>query len=295
MTIRVEKRQQFAIVDSRAINDARLSMRARGVLVWLLDKPDGWRVSAEAIARSTTEGRDAIRKALGELEQHGYLRRQKCQDDKGRWVTESIVSELGSDTAEPVDTPPASDRRRDSSARETGARSTDAGESGALVKTQSQQDDTVETSGPSASPRTAPRTPREALDHLPRGVDPQDVRDLCRQLQARCTAHHPQHRTPTVSVQWVRDFGTLLNSGPCDVDGFTPTPQQVCAMIDAVFDRLAERSGARRFCWADQVNSPGALRRHWVACERELAAVSGSRSQSDVADAVAKLRGMLDG
>lgn len=97
MTIRVEKRQQFAVVDSRAVNDTRLSMRARGVLVWLLDKPDGWRVSSEAIARQCSEGRDAIRKALKELEGAGYLHRQKVQGKDGRWTTESVVCEEATD------------------------------------------------------------------------------------------------------------------------------------------------------------------------------------------------------
>lgn len=299
MTIRVEKRQQFAIVDSRAVNDARISMRARGVLMWLLDKPDDWRVSADAIARATTEGRDAIRTALKELETHGYLRRERVRDDDGRWTTESVVSELGHETVPPpetADSPERDSSRRETSAREPDAGVTDAGESGALTRTMSQEDESVETNGPATASPTAARTPAQALERLPKSVDPETVRALCRQLHNRCRDHHPQHRAPTVSVQWVKDMGTLLNSGPCDVDDFTPTGDQVRAMIDATFDRLAERTGARGFCWADQVNSPGALRRHWVKIEVELAQTAGQgRSSAEVADAVAKLRGMLDG
>ncbi len=96
--LRIAKRRQYTNIDSRALNDAALSFRARGVLAWLLSKPDGWSVSSEAIARSGAEGRDAIRTALDELEALGYLVRWKAQDDKGRWHSEAIVYECPLDS-----------------------------------------------------------------------------------------------------------------------------------------------------------------------------------------------------
>lgn len=92
-TIRVAKRQRFTTVDRRAVNDERLSFRARGVLVWLLDKPDDWRFSSETLAAQAPEGRTAIRSALKELREAGYLRTTKYRDEHGRFHTEQVLHE----------------------------------------------------------------------------------------------------------------------------------------------------------------------------------------------------------
>lgn len=96
-TIRVSQRKRFTVVERGAVNDRRLSFRARGVLFWLLDKPDDWQTDSNAIARATEqprgEGRDAIRTALKELEDCGYLAREKKQIEGGKWVTEVFVHE----------------------------------------------------------------------------------------------------------------------------------------------------------------------------------------------------------
>jgi hypothetical protein len=93
VTLRVVHRKQFTVVDSRTVNDSSLSLRARGLLVWLLDKPDGWRVSSVEISKQCTEGREAIRTAIRELEDAGYITRLKYQLDDGQWFTETIVRE----------------------------------------------------------------------------------------------------------------------------------------------------------------------------------------------------------
>lgn len=96
-TIRVSKRTRFTVIDRATVNDADLSYRARGVLLWLLDKPDDWHTDSSAIARASTgernEGRDAIRAALKELEACGYLTRERKRDKFGRWTTEVFVLE----------------------------------------------------------------------------------------------------------------------------------------------------------------------------------------------------------
>lgn len=102
-TIRVARRRRHTTVDRRAINDERLSFRARGVLVWLLDKPDNWRTDSVALARAGKEGREAVRSALRELEEHGYLVRSRTRDERGRWVTVVEVHEVPpTEAQEPV-------------------------------------------------------------------------------------------------------------------------------------------------------------------------------------------------
>jgi len=57
------------------IRDKRLSLEARGVLMWLEIQPPTSEVTEEAIVAAGPDGPDAVRRMLGELELHGYLRR----------------------------------------------------------------------------------------------------------------------------------------------------------------------------------------------------------------------------
>ncbi len=104
-TYRIADRRRWTSVSNGLIEDGSISFRARGLLVWLLSKPDGWSVRSDAIAASSTEGRDAVRTALRELEAAGYIKREKARDEAGRWVTFSNIYE----TPEPGN--PAPDSR----------------------------------------------------------------------------------------------------------------------------------------------------------------------------------------
>lgn len=93
-TYRVADRRRWTSVSNAAIEDETLSFRARGLLVWLLSKPDTWTVKAEAIVGAGVEGRDAIRSALAELEAAGYIHRQRVQDPAtGFWSSTCEIHE----------------------------------------------------------------------------------------------------------------------------------------------------------------------------------------------------------
>lgn len=140
-TLRIARRPQHLRMDSRAVNDGALSFRARGVLAWLLDKPDDWTINAEAISRHGTEGRDAIRKALSELEAAGYLVRRRYRAEGGKWASEQVLYEHPS-MAQP---------ERETSAGEQ-QRLTSAGGSGDLLNPPTEVSPKPVTQGPSALP-----------------------------------------------------------------------------------------------------------------------------------------------
>ena len=79
----------FTQIFNAALRDKRLSWRARGVLAGLLTHSDGFGLNSNDLAKggphgpncSRGEGRDAVRAALKELEELGYLSRARSQDD----------------------------------------------------------------------------------------------------------------------------------------------------------------------------------------------------------------------
>lgn len=90
--IRAPREERFTVLNRTIISDDRLSYRALGLLVYLLDKPDNWRVESTELARGEgREGRDAVRSALTELADVGYLVRRRRQNDKAQWVTETFL------------------------------------------------------------------------------------------------------------------------------------------------------------------------------------------------------------
>jgi hypothetical protein len=84
----------FTAIDNRAVQDGRLSLKARGLHHLLLSKFDGSTVNAAEVARECTDGRDAIQAAMRELERCGYLAHRREQDARGRWRTFTDVYEL---------------------------------------------------------------------------------------------------------------------------------------------------------------------------------------------------------
>lgn len=65
--------EKFYILDKRISEDSRLSWAARGLLVFLLGKPDHWQVSIVALTNETGMGRDGVRSLLAELKSAGYV------------------------------------------------------------------------------------------------------------------------------------------------------------------------------------------------------------------------------
>lgn len=98
----------FYILDKRISEDRRLSWAASGLLIYLLGKPDHWRVSVAALVKEKSASakptkRDSVYSLLRELEAAGYLSRSQDRGDSGRFgEQEYIVSEIPS---QPIESP----------------------------------------------------------------------------------------------------------------------------------------------------------------------------------------------
>ena len=75
---------QYLVVANAVVCDRRLSFAATGLLVHLLSKPDHWQVSVANLSNEALEGRDKIRKLLGELIDAGYCVRESVRNPEGK-------------------------------------------------------------------------------------------------------------------------------------------------------------------------------------------------------------------
>lgn len=82
--VRAPRRSRFVIVDQSAIEDSRLSWAARGLLGYLLSRPDDWKVLVNDLRKRGDLGRDGIYRLLKELRATGYMRFERSRDEHGR-------------------------------------------------------------------------------------------------------------------------------------------------------------------------------------------------------------------
>lgn len=77
MIIRTARRDRYVVISKVPLEDTRLSWRARGLLSYLLSKPDNWTVMIAHLVNEAPDGRSSVMAALRELEANGYLWRTK--------------------------------------------------------------------------------------------------------------------------------------------------------------------------------------------------------------------------
>lgn len=107
--MRIEKQSRydrFTITPNDLLERSDLSFKAKGLLMYLISRPDGWDLDSVSLAQQGPDGRDAIRSGLTELERVGYVERVKRQGAGGRWETITIVRDTpiapGTDFPAPV-------------------------------------------------------------------------------------------------------------------------------------------------------------------------------------------------
>lgn len=95
--IRVKKRpSNFVMMDKTFLEDDRLSYKAKGLLAYLLSKPDDWKVIVGNLVNSSKDGKASVYAGLKELKECGYYEKVPVRNEQGtriiRW--ESTVYEV---------------------------------------------------------------------------------------------------------------------------------------------------------------------------------------------------------
>lgn len=100
MSIRRGKRPdtRFYTLNKDISEDARLSWAARGMLIFLLGKPDNWSVSVAHLMKQTEKSarpssRDAVRAIIKELVEAGYMRADTAREGGKFSGVDYVVSE----------------------------------------------------------------------------------------------------------------------------------------------------------------------------------------------------------
>ena len=81
---RVEKSREFTVIANSVFKDRTLSAKAKGLLVEMLSLPENWDYTLKGLTYLFTDGLDSIRQGIRELEEHGYIVRERKRDTKGR-------------------------------------------------------------------------------------------------------------------------------------------------------------------------------------------------------------------
>jgi hypothetical protein len=81
---RVEKTKGYTIMSNHHLRNTALSLKAKGLLSQMLSLPEEWDYSLKGLSLINRESVDAIRSAVWELEEAGYIVRQQGRDGKGK-------------------------------------------------------------------------------------------------------------------------------------------------------------------------------------------------------------------
>lgn len=95
--IRVRKRpNNFVMLDKTFLEDDRLSFKAKGILAYLLSKPDNWKVIVRNLVKYSKDGKSAVYAGLKELKECGYYVKTPIRSEDGRRISrwESTVYEM---------------------------------------------------------------------------------------------------------------------------------------------------------------------------------------------------------
>ncbi|GAI87223.1 unnamed protein product, partial [marine sediment metagenome] len=80
------KTHPFTIIDNTSINDKRLSAKAKGILLYLISKPDNWYTTLPNLVLAFSDSKYSIRTGLNELIKFGYIIRTHVRKDDGRFT-----------------------------------------------------------------------------------------------------------------------------------------------------------------------------------------------------------------
>ena len=84
---RINKTRDYTVMSNHHLRNTALSLKAKGLLSLMLSLPDNWDYTTKGLAAICKDGIDSICSVVKELEQHGYIVRERVRNDKGQLTT----------------------------------------------------------------------------------------------------------------------------------------------------------------------------------------------------------------
>jgi hypothetical protein len=96
MIIRIQKRDlPYVQIDKRPLENPKLSWKAKGLLTYLMSRPNDWKIYMTQLLKVSTDGRVAVQAALAELRTAGHasIRQLRTPDNRRAMGTEWVIHE----------------------------------------------------------------------------------------------------------------------------------------------------------------------------------------------------------
>lgn len=177
---RVEKTKDFTIMSNHHLRNAKLSLKAKGLLSLMLSLPESWDYTTKGLAHICKDGVDSISTALKELEQQGYLTRQRIRYGNGQLGDIEYTIHESPVSGSVESTPPKPGQLKQASPEQEKPRQVKPGQAEpeqgkpAQLNTYPSKTEEEKTHGSSTDPSIPPVEP----DAVPQGTDEMDRMDL---------------------------------------------------------------------------------------------------------------------
>ena len=76
------KENPYVMINKQFLDDERLSWKSKGILTYLLSKPDSWQIYETELTKHSTDRLDSLKSGLKELINIGYVRREQIRNRK---------------------------------------------------------------------------------------------------------------------------------------------------------------------------------------------------------------------
>ena len=76
----INKKENFTSIHNKLINDSKISLKAKGIMLYMLSKPENWKYNPKEIAKNSKDGLDSVYSGIKELMESGYISRIRHSD-----------------------------------------------------------------------------------------------------------------------------------------------------------------------------------------------------------------------
>ena len=81
---RIDKTRDYTVMSNHHLRNKALSLKAKGLLSLMLSLPDNWDYTTKGLAHICKDGVDSICAGVRELEEHGYVVRERIRGSNGQ-------------------------------------------------------------------------------------------------------------------------------------------------------------------------------------------------------------------